>query len=161
MQAILQTATTHGASPSKPLPINTAYICWQLARQEQLAGILSMLAGVLGVPCLPPAFMTALVQLGKESAAATLSDLAQVRHRYVSEAASLTSAMTSVTIIRHVAVVVVVIVAFVVAAAAAVVVVIVIVGVVVVVAVKISLIAWRCLLWQDNVVQAHSLSLCT
>jgi len=120
-----------------------------------------MLAGVLGVPCLPPAFMTALVQLGKESAAATLSDLAQVRHRYVSEAASLTSAMTSVTIIRHVAVVVVVIVAFVVAAAAAVVVVIVIVGVVVVVAVKISLIAWRCLLWQDNVVQAHSLSLCT
>jgi hypothetical protein len=160
MQAILQTATTHGASPSKPLPINTAYICWQLARQEQLAGILSMLAGVLGVPCLPPAFMTALVQLGKESAAATLSDLAQVRHRYVSEAASLTSAMTSVTIVRHVAVVVVVIVAAA-AAPAAVVVVIVIVGVVVVVAVKISLIAWRCLLWQDNVVQAHSLSLCT
>jgi len=160
MQAILQTATTHGASPSKPLPINTAYICWQLARQEQLAGILSMLAGLLGVPCLPPAFMTALVQLGKESAAATLSDLAQVRHRYVSEAASLTSAMTSVTIVRHVAVVVVVIVAAA-AAPAAVVVVIVIVGVVVVVAVKISLIAWRCLLWQDNVVQAHSLSLCT
>jgi len=104
--------------------------------------------------------MTALVQLGKESAAATLSDLAQVRHRYVSEAASLTSAMTSVTIVRHVAVVVVVIVAAA-AAPAAVVVVIVIVGVVVVVAVKITFIAWRCLLWQDNVVQAHSLSLCT
>ncbi len=98
MQAILQTATTHGANPAKPLPINTAYICWQLARQEQLAGILSMLAGVLGKPSLPSAFMTALTQLGKESAAATLSDLAQVRHRCVSQAASLSPAMTSVTI---------------------------------------------------------------
>ncbi|KAL0051080.1 hypothetical protein WJX82_001507 [Trebouxia sp. C0006] len=74
-QAILQTATTHGANPAKPVPINTAYICWQLARQEQLASILSMLAGVLSKPSLPSAFMTALAQLG--SAAATLSDLAQ------------------------------------------------------------------------------------
>ncbi|DBA81543.1 TPA: hypothetical protein ACH3X1_007317 [Trebouxia sp. C0004] len=76
-QAILQAATTHGASANKPLPTNTAYICCQLAGQEQLAGVLSMLAGVLAVPRLPSAFMTALVQLGKESAAATLSDLAQ------------------------------------------------------------------------------------
>ena len=111
VQALLQTATTHGANPAKPLPINTAYLCWQLARQEQLASILSMLAGVLGVPSLPSAFMTALVQLGKESAAATLSDLAQVRCRCVSEAASLTPAMTSVTIGLHVPVAVVVVVA--------------------------------------------------
>ncbi|KAL0026054.1 hypothetical protein WJX79_005633 [Trebouxia sp. C0005] len=76
-KAILQTAIAHGANPDKPLPINTAYICWHLARQEQLAGLLSMLAGVLGMPSLPSAFMTALTQLGKESAAATLSDLAQ------------------------------------------------------------------------------------
>ena len=79
-----------------------------------------MLAGVLGVPSLPSAFMTALVQLGKESAAATLSDLAQVRCRCVSEAASLTPAMTSVTIGLHVpvAVVVVAVVTVVVAAGA-------------------------------------------
>jgi hypothetical protein len=107
VQAILQTATIHGANPDKPLPINTAYLCWQLARQEQLASILSMLAGVLGKPSLPSAFMTALAQLGKQSAAATLSDLAQVRCRCVSEAASLSPAMTSVTIAAAVVVVIV------------------------------------------------------
>ena len=117
MQAILQTATTHGANPAKPVPINTAYICWQLARQEQLASILSMLAGVLSKPSLPSAFMTALAQLGKQSAAATLSDLAQVHRRCVSEAASLSPEMTSVTIglLVPIAVAVVVIVGVVVA----------------------------------------------
>lgn len=55
-----------------------------------------MLAGVLSKPSLPSAFMTALAQLG--SAAATLSDLAQVHRRCVSEAASLSPEMTSVTI---------------------------------------------------------------
>ena len=79
-----------------------------------------MLAGVLGVPSLPSAFTTALVQLGKESAAATLSDLAQVRCRCVSEAASLTPAMTSVTIGLHVPVAVVVVVAVVAVVVAAV-----------------------------------------
>jgi len=115
VQAILQTATTHGANPAKPVPINTAYICWQLARQEQLASILSMLAGVLSKPSLPSAFMTALAQLG--SAAATLSDLAQVHRRCVSEAASLSPEMTSVTIglLVPIAVAVVVIVGVVVA----------------------------------------------
>lgn len=153
MQAILQTAIAHGANPDKPLPINTAYICWQLARQEQLAGLLSMLAGVLGMPSLPSAFMTALTQLGKESAAATLSDLAQVRHRHVSEAAAMTSAMTSITFGLLVPLAVV-----------AAVVVVVIAGVTVVIGVDVvvnsTLIALQCLLRQDSVMRAHCLSSC-
>lgn len=79
MQAMLQIATAHGASLDQRLPLNTAYICWQVARHEQLACILSMLGGVLGMPSLQSGFMAALAQLGNASSAATLPVLIEVR----------------------------------------------------------------------------------
>ncbi len=81
MQVMVQTAAAHGASVDQPLPLNTAFVCWQLARQEQLATVLGMLAAVLGRPRLQSSFSDALTQLGKKSHAATLSTLMEVPHR--------------------------------------------------------------------------------
>lgn len=79
MQAMLQIATAHGASLDQHLPLNTAYICWQVARHEQLACVLSMLGSVIGMPSLQSGFKAALAHLGKCSSAATLPDLIEVR----------------------------------------------------------------------------------
>lgn len=81
MQAIETAAPVHRASLlGQPLPVNAAYVCWQLAGQEELNSILGMLASMLQVPQLRSGFMAALTQLGTQSAATTLTALVQVFH---------------------------------------------------------------------------------
>ena len=78
LQAIVQAAKTYGARVEQPLPLNTAYVCWQLTRHEQLSCILDMLSSALARPGLTAGFLAALAGLGKDSHAKNFSDLLEV-----------------------------------------------------------------------------------
>lgn len=78
VQAIMQAASAYGACGEQPLPLNTAYVCWQLARHEQLSRILDMLSSALGRPGLTAGFLATLAGLGENTQATSLSDLLQV-----------------------------------------------------------------------------------
>ena len=79
MQAIGQAAEEYGACAEQPLPLNTAYICWQLARHVQLQKVLDMLSSAFGRPSLTASFTAVITKLGKTSSATTLSELLKVR----------------------------------------------------------------------------------
>ena len=79
VQAIATTAHAHGASAEQAVPLNTAYVCWHLARNRQLGSILDMLASATGQPDLAASFAATVTRLGRESNAGTLPDLLEVR----------------------------------------------------------------------------------
>ena len=78
LQATTTTAHAHGATVEQALPLNTAYVCWHLARNKQLGSIVEMLSGVTGRPGLAAGFAATLSNLGKECRAGTLPDLLEV-----------------------------------------------------------------------------------
>lgn len=60
------------------MPLNTAYVCWHLARNKQLGSILDMVASATGKPDLAVSFAATVTRLGQESNAGTLPDLLKV-----------------------------------------------------------------------------------
>lgn len=78
LQVITITAHLHGASFEQALPLNTAYVCWHLAKYKQLGSILDMVASATGRPHLTASFAATVARLGQQSNAGTLPDLLEV-----------------------------------------------------------------------------------
>ena len=78
LQAIASIAHDHGASAEQALPLNTAYVCWHLARHKQLGSVLDMVASASGRPHLTASFTVTVSRFGQQSNAGTLIDLMEV-----------------------------------------------------------------------------------